>query len=124
MRAALAATFLILCAPALASGQSSPLGDWARGDGIAHVRIEPCGADLCAINTWIKPGVTDEKIGDRLVLSLKSNGAHWAGEAFDPQRNLHFNMSFDVGGSSMRSQGCIVGGLLCKSVAWTRIGQD
>jgi uncharacterized protein (DUF2147 family) len=118
--AALAAALILASAPALAGDSASPLGDWARGDGIARVKIEPCGKNLCAINTWIKPGVTDEKVGDRLVLSLKPDGARWAGEAFDPQRDLHFNMSFEVGGSSMRSQGCALGGLLCKSMAWTR----
>ncbi|MGO9419972.1 MAG: hypothetical protein ACLP25_11855, partial [Roseiarcus sp.] len=61
---------VLALAGAAAAATSSPIGDWARGDGKAWVRIEPCGQKLCAINTWIRPGVTDEKVGDRLVLDV------------------------------------------------------
>lgn len=36
-------------------------GRWARGDGSARVKIGPCGEDICAVNTWIKPGTPKEK---------------------------------------------------------------
>lgn len=126
---ALIASFMLVAgvtsASALASDNDSPFGQWARDDGIAKVKIETCGTSLCVINTWIKPGVTDEKVGDRLVLSLKpENGTHWQGQAFDPQRNLRYNMSFDVDGASMQSRGCLLGGLLCKAMGWTRLSQD
>ena len=126
MRATLALPLLVTSgALAFASDAQTPLGLWARGDGIARVKIQPCGNDLCAINTWIKPGVTDERIGDRLVLSIKAeNGGRWAGEAFDPKRHLRFDMSFDVDGASMQSHGCVLGGLLCKSMGWTRLGRE
>jgi uncharacterized protein (DUF2147 family) len=126
MRTILASALILAGGPfAFASDSLTPLGVWARGDGVARVKIEPCGADLCAINTWIKPGVTDEKIGDRLVLSIKAaDGKRWSGEAFDPQRNLRFNMSFDVDKAKMESHGCVLGGLLCKSMGWTRLEQE
>ncbi len=49
-------------------------GRWARGDGNANVRIAPCGSNICAINTWIKPGTPREKAGDRLVMTIKPAG--------------------------------------------------
>ena len=60
---------------ALVSGGSSAAADittgvWLRADGLAQVRVQPCGQALCAVNVWIKnPG--DEKVGDRLVLNVK-----------------------------------------------------
>jgi uncharacterized protein (DUF2147 family) len=123
---ALIASFCLLAGVASASASADgPYGLWARGDGIARVKIEPCGSHLCAINTWIKPGISDEKVGDKLVLSIKADNArHWEGEAFDPKRNLRFNMSFDVDNTSMQSRGCVLGGLVCRSTSWTRLSQD
>ena len=109
-------------AGAAAAGTSSPIGDWARGDGKARVRIEPCGRSLCAINTWIRPGVTDEKVGDRLVLDVTAAGpSALKGEAWDPQRRLSFSFRMDVGDRTMTTRGCTLAGLLCKNTNWTRI---
>lgn len=99
-------------------------GEWSRGDGIARVRIAPCGGEVCAVNTWIRPGVVDEKTGDRLVMNIAPSGpGKWAGVAFDPQRDRSYRIAIDVGDIGMTTRGCILGGLLCKSVAWRRIGR-
>jgi uncharacterized protein (DUF2147 family) len=97
-------------------------GQWARGDGNAKVRIAPCGSDICAVNTWIKPGTPSEKEGDKLVMTIKpaSNGTY-AGTAFDPQRDLTYKLTVTVKGNQMTTKGCVVAGLLCKGVNWTRI---
>jgi uncharacterized protein (DUF2147 family) len=77
------------------------------------------------INTWIKPGITDEKVGEKLMLTLKADDArHWEGQTFDPQRKLCFSMFFDADSSSMQSRGCVLGDFVCKSMGWTRLGQD
>ena len=97
-------------------------GEWARGDGKAKVRIAKCGGDICATNTWIKPGTPDEKAGDVLVMKVqKVSGAQYSGSAFDPQRDRTYKITLDVAGDSMTTTGCVLGGLLCKGVDWTRI---
>ena len=101
--------------------EPSLLGDWARGDGKAKVRIAPCGDDICAINTWIRPGVPDEKVGDRLVMTIKPEGGKWVGKAYDPQRHMTFAMTIDVGASTLTTHGCVLGGLICKNMGWTRL---
>ncbi len=99
-----------------------PQGNWSRGDGKARVTIAPCGGDICAVNTWIKPGVKDEKEGDKLVMSVKPEGAKYVGRAFDPQRNLHYRLTITMNGDSkMTTSGCVLGGLICKSMQWTRL---
>ena len=123
MRQAIAAVAILgLVAGPLHAAEASLQGDWSRGDGKAKVRIEPCGDDICAINTWIKPGVKDEKVGDKLVMTVKPSGADkWVGKAFDPQRHMTYRMSIDVAATTMTTHGCVLGGLLCKNMGWTRL---
>jgi uncharacterized protein (DUF2147 family) len=97
-------------------------GMWARSDGKAKVKIAKCGADICATNTWIKPGTPSEKAGDVLVMKVqKVSDSTYSGSAFDPQRDMSYKITLDVGASKMTSKGCVLGGLLCKGVGWTRI---
>jgi len=107
------------------SGQADepmPQGMWARGDGKARVRISACGADICAVNQWIRPGVTNEKVGDRLVMTVKRiRPGHWEGKAYDPQRKLTFRLSMDIDTRTMTTRGCVLGGLFCTQMGWTRI---
>jgi len=96
-------------------------GLWARGDGNAKVRIAPCGSDICATNTWIKPGTPKEKEGDRLVMSIEPlKDGVYAGTAFDPQRDMTYKLSVVIQGNKMTTKGCIVAGLLCKGIDWIR----
>ena len=102
---------------------SYPFGHWARSDGKANVRLESCGTDLCAVNIWIRPDDHDEKVGDKLIMSLKPQAPRtWSGTAYDPQRNLHYKMTLVAAAQSMTTRGCVFGGLICKSVSWSRIG--
>jgi len=97
-------------------------GEWARGDGNARVSVAPCGSDICATNTWIKPGTPKEKKGDKLVMTIKRDAdGVYSGSAFDPQRDLTYKMTLTVNGDRMTTKGCVVAGLLCKGVDWTRI---
>ena len=97
-------------------------GNWARGDGNAKVRIAPCGSDLCAINTWIKRGTPKEKEGDKLVMNITAGAdGVYSGTAFDPQRDMSYNLTVTVNGDTMSTRGCIVAGLLCKGIDWTRL---
>lgn len=117
----LAASLLALGAAAAAQAADID-GDWARSDGKARVKIARCGADMCATNTWIRPGTPSEKAGDVLVMRIeKVSDGQYSGSAFDPQRDMSYRITLDVSGDRMTSKGCVLGGLLCKGVGWTRI---
>lgn len=97
-------------------------GEWARGDGKARVLVAPCGSDICATNTWIKPGTPKEKKGDKLVMTIKRDAEGvYSGSAFDPQRDMTYKLTLTVNGNSMTTKGCVVAGLICKGVDWTKI---
>jgi uncharacterized protein (DUF2147 family) len=116
--AIVAAAITGLATPAFAD---IPSGEWLRGDGQAKVRMQKCGGALCAVNTWIKnPG--DEKVGDRLVLEVKPvKPGLMEGSAFDPQRNLRFSSKITYSDTTMTTSGCVLGGLVCRSVNWTKV---
>lgn len=109
--------------PVTAIAQDHPLmGRWARDDGKALVKIERCGKDWCAVNTWIKPGIKDEKVGDRLIMTLdESNGESFHGSAHDPQRKLTFKISVLARPDVLQTRGCVLGGIVCKTARWTRL---
>ena len=115
---------MLMIEPASAAPASGPsyLGDWARGDGKTHIRVEPCGAEFCGVNTWVRPGYSGEKVGDTLVANLRPAGAgRWSGTAFDQRRNQHYTMKVHVANNRMTTRGCVAGGLVCASMNWTRL---
>ena len=115
-----AATLVLVFAPMVHAADIN--GQWARGDGNAKVNIAACGSDICATNTWIKPGTPKEKAGDKLVMSIKPDtDGTYSGTAFDPQRDMTYKLTVTVKGNNMTTRGCIVAGLLCKGIEWTRI---
>ncbi len=118
---ALAALVVLGSSSAFAAEDASMKGTWSRGDGNARVKIDNCGAALCATNLWIKPGTPSEKVGDKLIMNVvSSGGGKFEGKAQDPQRGLTYNLQVDVNGNSMTTRGCVLAKIVCKSVNWTR----
>ena len=110
----------LLSNAAFAAGNEAH-GVWMRGDGNARVRIAPCGAALCATNLWVRDKSGGEAVGDRLVMTVEPRDAGTLeGKAFDPKRKLNYSIRIKISDAGLVTRGCIVGGLLCKDVRWTR----
>ncbi|MGB3581874.1 MAG: hypothetical protein WBA40_12295 [Roseiarcus sp.] len=60
-------------------------------------------------NTWVRSGVFGEKIGDRLTLNIAPAGA------------AAYAMKVHVANNRMTTDGCTMGGLMCRSMGWTRL---
>ena len=115
---------LLAIGPATAAQAADIDGNWARSDGKARVKIARCGSDIRATGTWIEPGTPSEKAGDVLAVKVRQvSDGRYSGSAFDPQRDMSYRITLDISGDSMTSKGCVLGGLLCKAVGWTRIEQ-
>ena len=115
---------LTVAAFAFASPASadSVTGTWLRDSGASKVRFAACGAALCGHIVWIKPGTdTPAKVGQRIFYDMKPSGANaWAGTAFNPEDGKTYTGKMSLAGSMLTTQGCAMGGMICKSTGWTR----
>lgn len=98
-------------------------GLWLRDNGNSQVRFAPCGGALCGTIAWLKPGVeTSSKVGQRVFYDMKPSGANsWSGTAFDPADGKTYKGTMTLSGATLTTAGCVLGGLICKSVTWSRV---
>ena len=115
---ALAAVFA-LAAPAMAGDAS---GVWLRDTGASRVKIAPCGAALCGHIVWLKdPASSPAKMGERVFFDMKPDGDnYWAGSAYNPEDGKTYTGKMALSGNTLTTKGCVLGGLVCKSVVWSR----
>ena len=126
-------------APTLAADAA---GTWYTADNDSQVRITNCGGALCGSIVWLKvpndPDTgkpkTDKNnpdaskqgrplIGVQIVLGMKPSGANvWSGDVYNSQDGKTYSGSFTLTGDNTADlKGCVLGGLICKSQAWTRV---
>lgn len=109
-------------APGLATAGVDPIGNWLRDNGTVRMAVTQCGANYCAVNTWVKRPDGPEKIGDKLILTVKpGSGNVYQGTAYDVRRQRTYRMTITLQGDSMETTGCVLFGILCKSTGWKRI---
>ena len=121
-RALLLGIGLVFCLAARAEGEPpDPAGSWVRTTGESEITISRCGEDLCAVNDWVRDQESAEKAGDVLVMSLHQEGpGKFEGQAYDKRRDMSYAMSLSLTESGMRTQGCVLLGLVCRSAEWKR----
>ncbi len=121
MTRAFIAGLAILMASAAMAGDVT--GEWMREDGAAKVRFSPCGGDaVCGFIAWKKDPKGPAKIGEQVFFDMKPNGAgSWAGAAFNPEDGKRYTAKMTLSGEHLTTAGCVFGGLICKSVSWTRV---
>ncbi|MBV8471958.1 MAG: DUF2147 domain-containing protein [Hyphomicrobiales bacterium] len=98
------------------------LGEWARDDGKAKVRFVACGEAVCGAVSWLKEPSDTAKIGQQVFFDMKPNGDNaWAGTAFNPEDGRNYTGKMTMTGNHLTTAGCVFGGLICKSIDWTRV---
>ncbi|MFT3941205.1 DUF2147 domain-containing protein [Rhodopseudomonas sp.] len=97
-------------------------GTWLRETGASKVKFAPCGDAVCGTLVWLKPGVeTPAKVGQKIFFDMKPTGPNaWAGSAFNPEDGKTYTGKMNLSGSTLTTQGCAMGGMICKSATWTR----
>ena len=118
-RASAAAAILLAAgaSPALAD----PTGTWLRENGNSRVRIAPCGPHFCGTLTWVKDPAGPAKVGQRIFYDMAPAGANaWAGKAFNPEDGKTYSGKLSLSGSTMTTSGCVLGGLICRTVSWSK----
>ena len=98
-------------------------GTWLRDTGLSQVKFAPCGGGaLCGTIAWIKPGAdTKGKVGQRVFFDMKPDGDGWKGSAFNPEDGQNYTGKMSLSGATLTTQGCAMGGMICKSTTWTRV---
>ena len=89
---------------------------------IIRQHIGQSGGDICATNIWVKPGIRNEKVGDKLIMDIEPiSQSRYEGKARDVRREMTYSMEVFVDGTKMRTRGCVLGKLICKSAHWTSV---
>ena len=97
------------------------LGVWLHEAGTSKVRIAKCGDALCGHIIWLKSDKSPAKVGQRIFYDMKPSGENaWAGSAFDPESEKTYTGKMTLSGNALKTSGCALGGLICRSVTWSR----
>lgn len=126
--AAASALLLTAGAPPL---PPSPYGFWVNPHNNVVVRAAPCGANLCGRVAWAsadaredaREGGTAQLVGVQLLRNYRpASDGRWAGTVFVPDMGRSFSSTVTpLGGSTLKVQGCLVGGFFCRSQLWRRV---
>jgi uncharacterized protein (DUF2147 family) len=53
---------------------------------------------------------------------MTPSGANaWSGRAFNPEDGRTYSGKMTLSGGSMTTSGCVLGGLICRSVNWRKV---
>ena len=126
----------ILAIPVIASalgaapaGASSIDGMWRSpndDDGsYLTVRVHPCQdapQERCAVVTGAHRGAKEEAVGRQVMRVEPRPDGTWEGEILQPLKGHVYDSRIrPVGENVMEVDGCIIGGLLCRTQRWTRL---
>jgi uncharacterized protein (DUF2147 family) len=117
-------------------------GTWLTEDGKAKVRVAACGPALCGTIISLKESndpdtgrpQTDKHnadaslrtrpmIGVQVVIGMKPSGTanKWTGQVYNAEDGKTYSGSLTLqDANTIKLEGCILGGLVCKSATWTR----
>ncbi|MGI3904117.1 MAG: DUF2147 domain-containing protein [Janthinobacterium lividum] len=106
---------------ACTAGTISPEGVWRREDGAGSVRIARCGDALCGHIVWLRDADGPGRVGDRVFYDMKASAAdRWSGSAHDPEDGRDYAGTMVLAGNRLVTEGCALGGLICKTVRFLR----
>ena len=113
----------LLALPALSTAAAAdPSGTYLRDTGASRVRIAKCGAAYCGSIVWLKDASGPAKVGQRIFYDMKPNGDNaWTGKAFNPEDGKTYSGKMSLSGSKLTTAGCALGGLVCRSVVWSKV---
>jgi len=107
-------------------------GLWTNPSGSVQVRTGPCGQKLCGWVVWANEKAKADAarngggalIGATLLRNYQPSGrARWTGQLYVPDMKASFGSTITlVDAQTLRVRGCALGGLLCRTQDWRRIG--
>jgi uncharacterized protein (DUF2147 family) len=131
LRAAIVCATLLVAYAGVA--HADPSGVWLRDNGQSRIRIASCGAALCGTIVWLQTPRNDENnpnaaqrsrslVGVRVFFDMRPNGDNrWSGQAYNPEDGRTYRGNMSLSGRTLTTQGCAFGGMICRSVTWSRV---
>ncbi|WP_186417424.1 DUF2147 domain-containing protein [Bosea sp. CS1GBMeth4] len=111
----------LLLAWALPASAQDVAGTWLRDTGASKVRFAKCGDAMCGTISWLKDTSGPAKLGQRIFYDMKpAGGGKWNGSAFNPEDGKTYSGTMSLSGDTLTTAGCVLGGLICRSVKWSR----
>ena len=96
------------------SAMADPIeGMWKRPNGIL-VKFAACGSSFCAT------AESGPHAGGNAGKLAPAGAGKYAGTLTDLEASKTYSGKGSISGSTLTVAGCILGGLFCKSEAWTR----
>jgi uncharacterized protein (DUF2147 family) len=140
-RITLAMSACLVVATMAPAHAADPLGNWYTAEQKSKVQVAKCGDAICGTIVALKepndpktgkPKIDDINadaskrtrpiVGTPIVLGMKPSGADkWTGQVYNPEDGKTYTGSLTMtGANTLKVEGCIMGGMLCKSNDWTR----
>jgi uncharacterized protein (DUF2147 family) len=96
-------------------------GFWTRDDGAARIQFSSCGPALCGVIVWLKSAASKAHVGQQVFFDMtRADQNSWKGKAFNPEDGRTYSGKMTLSGKSLKTSGCVLGGLFCKTVIWRR----
>jgi uncharacterized protein (DUF2147 family) len=120
---------------------ADPMGTWHTEEAKATVRIAACGPALCGTIISLKDANDDAgkpktdknnadaslrsrpMVGVLVVLGMKPSGTanRWSGQVYNAEDGKTYSGNLTLqDANTIKIEGCIMGGLVCKAATWTR----
>jgi uncharacterized protein (DUF2147 family) len=131
---------LLLAGSAGLAMANDPLGQWTTENGKGRVRITNCGAALCGNLAWLSEPNDDKgqpkkdihnvdeskrarpMLGVPILLSMAKDGdKRWKGNIYNAEDGKTYTAYLTPeSDTKLKVEGCVLGGLVCKTQIWTR----
>lgn len=131
----IAAAFIAVSGIAASAAPASPAaelaGVWRNPKNTVHVRIQPCGDNVCGTVVWANARArakaaeagTPNLVGTQLFRQFdQRRPGEWGGRVFVPDMGRTFSGTLRAAGpNAVTARGCLIGRILCKTQTWTRV---
>jgi len=124
----------LLLVPSQAAA-AEPYGVWRHPDNGSLVRMYECGSGLCAKIIKVResgrkdvhnpdPDKRSRPVEGIVIMNgaQKTGGDTWEGQLYNTQNGKTYSGVITVQGpKTLELEGCVLGGLLCQGVTWSRV---
>ena len=130
MKKMMLAAFAAMAMATTASAQDAAFGEWksepGETGGYIHVRVGPCGANVCGEITQVVGNDNTTIVGRTIIQGMnpQGGGAYAGGTIWAPDTDKTYKADMTMNGAnSMVVRGCvgICTGLTSRSQTWTRV---